>query len=146
MHLQAWDPYYFSPFGVETKLRRYSMVGARISSPHCSLLFSFFCFNYSFRFFFVNSCLSRSYSFHPCWAKTFAVFFFAVSLFSPFHLLCGKFRFPVQFCSFICRIAHCFVFAKFRLCSHRVILKTTKTFKTEILGNTILQFQNMANT
>ena len=74
MHLQAWDPYYFSPFGVETKLRRYSMVGARISSPHCSLLFSFFCFNYSFRFFFVNSCLSRSYSFHLCWAKTFAVF------------------------------------------------------------------------
>ena len=64
MHLQAWDPYYFSPFGVETKLRRYSMVGARISSPHFSPLFSFFCLKYSFRFFFVKSCLSRSFSFH----------------------------------------------------------------------------------
>ena len=64
MHLQAWDPYYFSPFGVETKLRSYSMVGARISSPHFSPPFSLFCFKYSFRFFFVNSCLSRSYSFH----------------------------------------------------------------------------------
>ena len=48
---------------------------------------------------------------------------------SPFHLLCGKFSFPYQFFSFICRIAYCFVFPKFRLCSHRVILKTTKTFK-----------------
>ena len=64
MHLQAWDPYYISPFGVETKLRSYSMVGARISSPHFSPLFSFFCLKYSFRFFFVKSCLSRSYSFH----------------------------------------------------------------------------------
>ena len=87
MHLQAWDPYYFSPFGVETKVRSYSMVGARISSPHCSLLFSFFCFKYTFCFFFVNSWLSRSYGFHShrvnltgpnLWR------FFAVSLFPLF--------------------------------------------------------------
>ena len=26
MQLQAWDPYYFSPFGVETKLRSYSQI------------------------------------------------------------------------------------------------------------------------
>ena len=65
MHLQTWDPYYLSPFGVETKLRSYSMVGARISSPHCSLLFSFCCLKDSARFFFVNWCLCRSYSFHP---------------------------------------------------------------------------------
>ena len=64
MLLQAWDPYYFSPFGVETKLRSYSMVGARISSPNFSPLFPFFCFKYSFRFFFVKSCHSRSHSFH----------------------------------------------------------------------------------
>ena len=128
MHLQAWDPYYFSPFGVETKLRSYSMVGARISSPHCSLLFTFFCLKYSFRFLFVNSCLSRSYSFHSHrvnLAGPNLCRFFAGSLFLPFSfLLCAKFRFPVQFCSFICRIAYCFVFPKFRLCSHRVILKT----------------------
>ena len=40
------------------------MVGARISSPHFSPLFSLFCFKYSFGFFFVHSCLFRSYSFH----------------------------------------------------------------------------------
>ena len=136
MHLQAWGPYYFSPFGVETKLWSYSMVGAVISSPHCSLIFSFCCFKYSFRFFFVNSCLSRSYSFHSHsrvnLAGTNLCRFFCCFFFSPFHLLRGKFRSPVQLCSFICRIAYCFVFPKFRLCSHRVILKTTKTFKTEI--------------
>ena len=96
MHLQAWDPYYFSPFGVETKLRSYSMVGARISSPHFSPLFSFFCFKYSFRFFYVKSCLSRNYSFHShrvsLAGPNFCGFFCCFS-FSPFHLLCVKFRF-----------------------------------------------------
>ena len=133
MHqLQDRDPYYFSPFGVQTKLRSYSMVGARISSPHCSFLFSFLCFKYSFCFFFVSSCLSRSYSFHSIrvnlagpgfflFCFVWLVFFCSFS-FSPFHLLCGKFCFPLQFCSFICRIAYCFVFPKFRLCSHTVIL------------------------
>ena len=47
MHLQAWDSYYFSPFGVETKLRTYSMVGAGISSSRYSLLFPFFIFKYT---------------------------------------------------------------------------------------------------
>ena len=47
MHLQAWDSYYFSAFGVETKLRTYSMVGARISSSRYSLLFLFFIFKYT---------------------------------------------------------------------------------------------------
>ena len=128
MHLQAWDPYYFSPFGVE-------MVGARISSPHFSPLFPFFIFKYSFCFFFVNSCFSRSYSFcfhrvslaGPSFCR-----FFAVSLFLLFIYFAENFVSPVQICRFICRIAYCFVFPKFRLCSHIVILKTTKTFKTEI--------------
>ena len=130
MYLQAWDPYYFSPFGVETKLRSYSMVGARISSPHCSLLFPFCCFKYSFRSFFVNWCLCRGYSFHPHRINLVAtnLCHFFCCFFFPFHLLCGKFRSPVQFCGFICRIAYCFIFPKFRLCSdgHRVILETTK--------------------
>ena len=136
MHLQAWDPYYFSPFDVETKLRSYSLVGAQISSPHFSLLFSFFCFKYSFRLFFVKSCLSRSYSFHShrvsLAGQTFVVFFAAVSLFLLFIYFAENFVSSIQFCSFVCPIAYCFIFPKFRLCSHRVILKTTKTFKTEI--------------
>ena len=125
MHLQAWDPYYISPFGVETKLRSYSMVGARISSPHFSPLFSFFCLKYSFRFFFVKSCLSRSYSFDshrvslavPKFCRFFFVFF------SLFIYFAENFVCSVQFCSCICRIAYCFVFPKFRLCSHRVSSK-----------------------
>ena len=83
MHLQAWDPYFFSAFGVETKLRSYSMVGARISSPHFSALFSFFCLKYSFRFFLVKSCLSRSFSFHShrvsLAGPKFCLFFFPFS-------------------------------------------------------------------
>ena len=135
MHLQVWDPYYFSPFGVETKLRSYSMVGARISSSHFSPLFSFFCFNYSFRFFFVHSCLFRSYSIHShrvSLAGPNFCHFSAVSLLLLFIYFVETFVSSVQFCGFICRIAYCFVFAKFRLCSHRVISKTTNTFKTEI--------------
>ena len=135
MHLQAWDPYYFSPFGVETKLRSYSMVGARISSLHFSPLFSFFCLKYSFRFFFVNSCLSRSYSFHShrvSLAGPNFCLFFTVSLFLSFIYSSENLVSSVQFCCFICRIAYCFVFPNFRLCSHRVISKTTNTFKTEI--------------
>ena len=96
MHLQARDPYYFFPFGVETKLRSYSMVGARISSPHFSPLFPFFIFKYSFRFFFVNSCFSRSYSF--CFHKVSLAGpnfcrFLAVSLFLLFIYL-RKISFP----------------------------------------------------
>ena len=49
MHLQAWDPYYLSPFGVEAKLTSYSLVGARISSPHCS---PYFFLNYVFEIYF----------------------------------------------------------------------------------------------
>ena len=135
MYLQAWDPYYFSPFGVETKLRSYSMVGARISSPNFSPLFSFFCLKYSFRFFFVNSCLSRNYSFHshrvslagPSFCR-----FFAVSLFLLFIYFAENFVPSVQFCGIFCLIALYFVFPKFRLGSHRVSSKTTNTFKTEI--------------
>ena len=135
MHLQAWDPYYFSPFGVETKLRSYSMVGAWISSPHFSPLFSLFCLKYSFCFFFVHSCLFRSYSFHShrvSLAGPNFCHFFAVSLFLLFIYFAENWVSSVQFCSFICRIAYCFVFPNFRLCSHRVIWKTTNTFKTEI--------------
>ena len=51
MHLQARDPYYFSPFGVEAKLRSYSLVGARISSPHCSPYFLSYMFQISHSFF-----------------------------------------------------------------------------------------------
>ena len=85
MHLQAWDPYYFSPFGVETKLRNYLLVGARTFSPRYSLLFSIFCFKYTFHFFCVKLCLSRiSFYFcsKPCWATPcgfFAVFLFPLS-------------------------------------------------------------------
>ena len=135
MHLQAWDPYYFSPFGVETKLRSYSMVGSRISSPHFSPLFPFFLCKDSFRFFFVKTCHSRNHSFHShrvsLAGPSFCRFFCCLS-FSPFHLFAGNFVSSVQFCGFLCRIAYCFVFSKFRLCSHRVSSKTTKTFKTEM--------------
>ena len=137
MHLQAWDPYYFSPFGVETKLRSYSMVnwGPDIFSPLLAS-FSFFCLKYSFRFFFVISCLSRNYSFHShrvsLAGPNFCILFFLFLFFS-FSFTLRKISFAaVQFCSCICRIAYCFVFPKFRLCSHRVNSKTTKTFKTEI--------------
>ena len=42
MHLQAWDPYYFSPFGVETK-------------PCWAKLLSFFrCFSFPLLFYFEN--------------------------------------------------------------------------------------------
>ena len=128
MHLQSWDPYYFSPFGVETKLRSYSRLGPGFLLPTARFFFLFSVSNIVFVFFFVNSCLSRSYSFKfpqskLIWAKPLS-FFCCFSFFPPFHLLCAKFRFPVQFCGFICRIAYCFVFPKFRLCSHRVILKT----------------------
>ena len=90
MHLQAWDPYYFSPFGVETKLRSYSMVGARISSPHFSPLFYFSFSIRVFFFFFVNSCFTRSYSF--CFHKVSLAGsnfcrFLAVSLFLLFIYL-----------------------------------------------------------
>ena len=135
MHLQAWDPYSFSPFGVETKLRSYSMVGAQISSPHFSALFLFFCLKYSFRFFFVISCLSRNYSFQShrvSLGGPNVCRFFAVPLFLLFIYFAENFVSSVQFCGFLCRIAYCFVFPKFRLCSKRVILKTSKTFKTEI--------------
>ena len=87
--------------------------------------FPFFCFKYRSRFFFVNSCLSRSYRFHShrvsLAGPNFCRFFFAVSLFLLFIYFAEKFVSLVQFCSFICRIAYCFVFPKFRLCSHRVI-------------------------
>ena len=135
MHLQALDPYYFSPFGVETKLRSYSMVGAWISSPHFSPPFSFFCFKYSFRSFFVHSCLSRSYSIYSHRVSLAGPDFchlFAVTLFLLFIYFAETFVSSVQVYSFICGIAYCFVFPKFRLCSHRVIWKTTNTFKTEI--------------
>ena len=96
MHLQAWDPYFFSHFGVETKLRSYLMVGARISSPHCSLLLSFSVSNIVFIFFFVNSCLSRSYSFHShrvnLAGQTFAAFL--PFLFIPFSFTLRKISFP----------------------------------------------------
>ena len=63
--------------------------------------------------------------------QTFAVFF--LFLFFPLFIYFAEtFVSQLNFFSFICRIAYCFVFPKFRLCSHRVILKTTKTFKTEI--------------
>ena len=135
MHLQAWDPYYFSPFCVWTKLGSYSLVGIRISSPHCSLLFSFFSINYTFRFLFVNSCLSRSYSCHSRKGKPFSaksLLFFLLFFFHSFRLLCWKFRLAVQFCSSSCQMAYCFVFPYFRLCPHRVILRPAETFKTEI--------------
>ena len=108
------------------------MVGARISSPHCSLLFPFFCFKYSFRFYFCKFMFFSKLQLPFPQCKPLPFFFLLFLFFSPFHSLCGKFRFPVQFCSFICRIAYCFVFRKSRLCSQREILKTTKTFKTEI--------------
>ena len=76
------------------------MVGARISSPHCSLLFTFFCLKYSFRFFFVNSCLSRGYNFHshrvnlarPNLCRSFAGFLFL----PPFHFYFAQ-NFVFQF-------------------------------------------------
>ena len=111
------------------------MAGAWISSSHFSLLFPFFCFKYSFLFFFVNSCLSRIYSFHsnrvslagPNFCR-----FRAVSPFLLFIYFAENFVSSVQFCSFIFPIAYCFIFPKFWLLSHRVILKTTNTFKNEI--------------
>ena len=48
MHLQAWDPYYFSPFGVETKLKElFNGWGPDFFSP---LLASFFIFLFELYF------------------------------------------------------------------------------------------------
>ena len=138
MHLQAWDPYYFSPFGVETKLRSYSMVGVRISSPYCSLLFSFFCFKYSFRFFFVNSCLFRSYSFHShrvrnrAWPNPCGFFFFCCFFLLLFIYFARNFVSQFNFVA---------LFVESRN-SEILIMFTQSDFNN---GNTILQFDNMAN-
>ena len=62
MHLQAWDPYYFSPFGVETRLWSYSLVGYLF--PTARFFFIFAISNIPFVFSFLISYLSRSYIFH----------------------------------------------------------------------------------
>ena len=109
------------------------MVGTRISSPHCSLLFSFFSIKYTFRFLFVILCLSPSYTFHSHKGKPFTAkpLPFFCCFFSPFLFTLRKILFPVQFCTLVVK-SHIVLFFRNLDYFHRVILKPAEKFKTEI--------------
>ena len=80
------------PLVSKRKLRSYSLVGTRISSPYAR--FFFFFIKYTFRFLFVISCYSRSYSFHSHNVKLSRpnhCYFF--SFFSPFSFTLRKISF-----------------------------------------------------
>ena len=86
MHMQAWDPYYFSPLWCLNEAKELFTGWDPDFFSHCSLLFSFFSIKYTFRFLFVISCFSRSYSLHSHKGKPFSakplLVFFAVFLFT----------------------------------------------------------------
>ena len=111
------------------------MVGTRISSPHCSLFFSFFSIKYTFRFLFVISCLSRNYSFHSHKGKPFTarplLFFSAVFFFTYFVYFAENF---VSQFNFVALVVKSHIVLSFRKLDyvHRVILKPAEAFKTEI--------------
>ena len=92
MQLQAWYPYYFSPFGVETKLRSYSQVGARISSARYLLFFSIFCFKYTFHFLSIDVVSFSKLAFIPVQGKkglNHCDFFRCFSFYNYLHLFKG---------------------------------------------------------
>ena len=146
MHLQAWDPYYFSPFGVETKLRSYPMVGARISSPHFSPLFSLFCFKYIFRFFFLHLCLFQSYSFHFHRVSLAGPNFcrFLLFLFFSFSFTLRKIGFP-QFTLVALFVESHIVLSFWNKDYVHFTQSDLKNHQHVQNRNTILQFQNMLN-